>query len=85
MLVTIACLVTIIVVLDSIRSSRVQFPATSKSYGGLTELAAVLSIQPRNARLYEFEFNFREEEFWRGFPVVVPLDHTYSTQPGKPW
>ena len=35
----------------------------------------------------EFEFDFREEEFWRGFPTVVPLGHTYSTQPGtgKPW
>jgi len=34
----------------------------------------------------EFEFDFRareEEEFWREFPAVVPLDHTFSTQPGK--
>ena len=29
------------------------------------------------------EFDFREEEFWRGFPAVVPLDHTLSTQRGK--
>ena len=32
----------------------------------------------------EFEFDFREEEeFWREFPAVVPLDHTFSTQPSK--
>ena len=27
----------------------------------------------------EFKFDFWEEEFWRGFPAVVPLDHTYTT------
>ena len=35
----------------------------------------------------EFKFDFWEDEFWRGFPAVVPLDHTYCIQPGtgKPW
>ena len=26
----------------------------------------------------EFEFDFREEEFWRGFPAVVPLDTPFQ-------
>ena len=42
-----SCLVAMILVLDSTCSSRMHFPVTSKTYGGLTELAAVRSIQPR--------------------------------------
>ena len=86
MFVTIAYLATIILVLDSTRSQA------TRNFQWLTKLMA----DSQNWQRYgpfdlgmhdfmdeEYEFDFREEEFWRGFPAVVPLDHTLSTQRGK--
>ena len=67
---------------------RIKCGVAKSCQGTHTALQAPMLYGPFDLGMHdfmdeEFEFEFREEEFSRKFPAVVPLDHTLSTQRDK--